>query len=99
MQCATEFQLAYEARTVAMFYGTSRTLVTNLKSVIRLSSVIRSQTGDMSDQFGVTVYSPRMVCNSWERETSESLIRSPYRPWNFLRDYFERFLIYPVLGV
>ena len=30
--------------------------------------------------------SSRISCNIRERETSYCLVRSPYRPWNFIRD-------------
>ena len=36
-----------------------------------------------------------MSCNIRERGTSYCLVRSPYRPWNFLRDDFKRSLTYP----
>ena len=39
--------------------------------------------------------SSRMSCNIRERGTSYCLVRSPFRPQNFLRDDFKRSLTYP----
>ena len=41
---------------VAMFYGNLRNLVISLKSVIRSSSVISLQIGEISDQLRVPLY-------------------------------------------
>ena len=44
------------SRTVAMFYEHLQNLVIRSKSVIKSSSVIRSQIGVMSDQLRVSLY-------------------------------------------
>ena len=48
--------LCWLAAPVAMFYGNLQNLVIMSKSVIKSSSVIRSQTGVISDQLRVSLY-------------------------------------------
>ena len=80
-----------------MFYGNLAQLGKKSNSVIRYRSVMVKNWWNVLSMEGVTVcgHHPEISCSIREMGTSYCLVRSPYRPYNFLRDDFKCSLTYP----